>query len=256
MPDPLWLVLDAGNSAVKGGFFEGGALRNTFRLSATPDAWADELRTQLGKNRVARVGIASVVPDLTPELRLIAAHLTGAPVMIVHAGLRLPFAMGYRTPQTLGADRLASAAATWTRWGRPADAAPRPIVAIDLGTAVTYDVVDAEGTYRGGAIAPGPGLLRDALTRGTAQLPTVPLDLPATPLAASTREALQAGILFGCLDAVAGMLHRLTESLNATPFAVATGGWSTLAADQISAIDHTEPHLVLLGVQALLTLNP
>ena len=100
----------------------------------------------------------------------------------------------------------------------------------------------------------GPGLVRDALSRGTAQLPPVSLALPATPVGRSTAEALQAGILFGFLDGVRGMLGRLHHHLGARPIVVATGGWADFLKAHLDEIDHVEPHLVLHGIRTLMTL--
>lgn len=262
----MWLALDIGNSASKAGLFEGRHLRRAARFfvapGAPPDAWADALREALGPDlpRFARAGIASVVPAAIPAVRRalgeVLEETAGCPVCLITHRLRLPFALAYETPQTLGADRLAAAAAAWTRYGAARRTRPaRSVIALDAGTAITYEVVDAGGTYRGGAIAPGPRLLRQALQRGTAQLPSVPLDVPPRPDGRSTREALQSGLMHGFLDAAAGMLRRLSRTLGGAPVVVATGGWSGLLAERLSLIDHAEPHLVLHGIRALMALN-
>lgn len=253
----MWLVLDAGNSAVKGGLFEGETLRHTFRidleganLDAPPTAALD---AHVDFASIERVGLASVVPRLTVALKSFILARTGGPLTEVHHALRLPFALRYGTPHTLGNDRLAAAAAAWMRYGQDP---PRHVVALDAGTAVTYEVVDADGVYRGGPIGAGPLLLRRALSAGTAQLPTVPLALPSEVVGRSTREALQSGIMYGFLDGVSGMLDRIAERLGAEPFVAATGGWSALLHDHLGRIDHVDPHLVLHGIRLLMELNP
>lgn len=259
----MWLALDIGNTASKAGLFEGALLRRTARLSlapsASPKAWADALREALSQDlrRLTRAGIASVVPTATMAAQRALEETAGCPVCLVTHRLRLPFALAYETPQTLGPDRLAAAVAAWTRHGAAHDQRPaRSIVALDAGTAVTYDVVDAGGTYRGGAIAPGPRLLRETLHRGTAQLPHVPLDASVPAIGRSTREALQSGIMHGFLDGARGMLQRITEALGGdAPVVIATGGWGGVLAERLPLIDHTEPHLVLRGIRVLMELN-
>lgn len=251
------LVLDVGNSAVKAGVFEGGRLQRTARFARPADAaaaWRAALAAALPAAHPSRAALASVVPTSTPGAAAALEALTGAPPLVAAPGLQLPFAVGYETPETLGTDRLAAAVAAWMRYGR---AAPRTVVALDAGTAVTYEVIAANGVYHGGPIAPGPELLRAALHRGTAQLPEVPLEWPARRIGRSTREALQSGVMHGFVDAVDGMLRRLEADLGARPFVVATGGWADLLAAHLPRrIDAAAPHLVLEGLQALLELNP
>ncbi len=258
----MWLVLDIGNSAAKGGLFDGATLTRVFHVDpAAPGwrepslakQWTDRLAAALDGTAPERCGIASVVPAQTPRVQAALKQLTGQAPLIVSPALRLPFAMAYETPDTLGADRLAAAAAAWTRYGQPAN---RPVVAVDAGTAITYEVVTPPGTYRGGGIAPGPALLRRALHTGTAQLPEVPLGIPDSIIGPSTRSAIQSGIMSALLDSVSGMIARIRHKLPADPIVVGTGGWSTLLSTHLSAIDHVEPHLVLDGIRLLMSLNP
>ena len=254
------LALDIGNSAVKGGVFVDGLLRHTFRLdpapaSASAAGWEHVLRQALG-GAPQRAALSSVVPAATERVRTALQRAWGLDALLVHAGLRLPFALAYGTPATLGADRLAAAAGAWTHYGAPEG---RSVLALDAGTALTYEVVRAgpqEARYEGGAIAPGPVLLQRALAEGTAQLPAVPLDLPSSPIGGSTHEALQSGLLYGLLDSAGGMTHRLTRALSGPPpVVVSTGGWGAFLHDHLDGIDHHDPHLVLRGVHALMALN-
>lgn len=248
----MWLVLDAGNSALKGGLFREGELLRTFRVETdAADTWPARLRRHLGEPVLERAGVASVVPTVTERLRtLLAAHYD-APLLVVGPHLRLPFRLAYTTPDTLGTDRIAAAVAAWGHAARD----ERPVVAVDAGTAVTYEVVHG-GVYRGGAIGPGPRLLRRALHHGTAQLPEVPLHYPVDVIGTSTQGAIQSGLMHGFVDGVQGMLERLRRQLAEPLFVVATGGWGTLLTEQIEAVDVMEPHLVLHGIHALMTMNP
>lgn len=250
------LALDAGNSALKGGLFDGDDLAATFRLALRPneepEAWAAALAPHLAGRRVERAGLASVVPAVTAHLRTVVPDLVGVAPLVIRHTLALPFRLAYETPETLGTDRIAAAAAAFARYG---DEGRRGVVALDAGTAVTLEVVEAGGLYRGGVIGAGPHLVREALAGGTAQLPPVPLVLPPSAVGRSTREALQAGILYAFIDGVRGLLHRTAEALGAAPVVVATGGWSPFLAKHLDEIDDVDPHLVLRGIRVLMTLN-
>jgi len=258
-PEAAFLALDVGNSAVKGGLFVGDELARIFHVEvnlsepsseAAGDAWIRALRPHLADADISDIGLASVVPEAIPVAEQAVRTLTGADVVTVDADMPLPFEMAYDTPQTLGADRLAAAAAAWVRHRGPASER-RSVVAVDAGTAVTYDVVDAGGTYRGGAIAAGPVLMQRALRSGTAQLPTVPLVFPDQVIGRSTRDAMQSGIMWGFVDGVRGMLDRLASTLDDPPVVLLTGGWSPILADHLDGVDDIVPHLVLDGVRIL-----
>lgn len=261
----MWLALDIGNSAAKGGLYDGSAPESVFHLDWTdsplrqdpsPETWTRQLQAKIDGTAVHRAGIASVVPSLTGGARAALASLTGTAPTLVGPSLRLPFELAYETPETLGADRLAAAAAAWEQFGTTDDGAQRPVVAIDAGTAINYEVITPPGRYRGGAIAPGPALLRRALHGGTAQLPDVPLRFPSSVIGASTQMALQAGIMSALVDSVAGMIARIKDELQHDPAIVVTGGWRTLLNDHLDAIDYVAPHLVLDGIRLLMALNP
>ena len=252
----MFLALDVGNSAVKGALFEGGAPVRVFSVSVDADspdadssrAWGTALAPHLEDAAIDAVGIASVVPARADAVASALGARTDGPVTRVGPGLALPFELAYETPETLGADRLAAAAAGWGQFGAPG---PRSVIVVDAGTAVTCEVVHREGVYQGGTIAAGPTLTRRALRAGTAQLPEVPLALPDEPVGRSTQTALQSGIMWGLVDGVRGMTTRLAARLPDAPVLVLTGGWGALLADRLDAADHHRPHLVLDGVRRL-----
>jgi len=264
------LTLDIGNSAVKGGLFDGDELVSVFRAAGLPiadaatETWDQALRDHLKDAVVEQSGLVSVVPGAVGPAEQALRALTGSAVTVVSPEMPLPFELAYETPQTLGTDRLAAAAAAWVRFGRggaldedspnsAADAsAHRSVLAVDAGTAVTYEVVGREGVYRGGVIGAGPALVQRALHGGTAQLPDVPLSFPDDPVGRSTQSALQSGIMWGFVDGVRGMIDRLAATLPDDPVVVATGGWSRVLTDRLDRVDHAVPHLVLDGVRVLM----
>ncbi len=256
----MLLALDIGNSAAKGGLFDGPDLTHVFTVStdangidaSDPDAWADTLHSHLHDTSLRRIGLASVVPTATEAITDALRRISDAPIVQVRPTMPLPFTLAYETPDTLGTDRLAAAAAGWVRHGTIASS-PQSVVVVDAGTAVTCEVVHRDGIYLGGVIGAGPALVRQALTNGTAQLPDVPLALPNEPVGRSTQSALQSGIMWGLVDSVHGMIDRLAGTLPDSPHVVLTGGWGSLLSDHLDRVDHNAPHLVLEGVRILVT---
>ncbi len=255
----MLLALDIGNSAVNAGLFESDELirvasLDPFDPASEPretDHWRDAFASLLEDATIDRVGLASVAPARTEAVTSALQTLTRAPLTSVHPEMDLPFVLEYETPNTLGTDRLAAAAAGWVQYGREE---PRSVLVVDAGTAVNYEVIHRNGTYRGGAIGAGPDLLRRALRTGTAQLPDVPLTLPGQPEGRSTQTALQSGIMWGLLDSVRGMTNRLAQPLPDTPVLVLTGGWGSLLTEHLDRAPRHAPDLVLRGVR-LLTLR-
>ena len=245
-----FLAIDAGNSSVKAAVWSGAAWSPVSRWpsdGAPAEVWRGRLAALPGADRA---GIASVVPELTGALADAAREVTGTEPVRVSAALPLPFRMGYRTPDTLGADRLAVAVAAHALAGG------RAVVALDAGTAVTTEGVTARrgprspSVYLGGAILPGPDLLRRALARGTGQLPEVPWALPPSPVGGSTAEAVQAGLAVLLVDGLAGLVRRTVEVAGGDALVVATGGWAPWLAGHLE-IDRVVPTLVLDGVRRL-----
>ena len=249
-----WLILDIGNSAVKWGrFADSGTLTHTGRLALSPSrADAKAWRTALQADAIPeaqRVGIVSVVPQATRRAQPAIEAQFARPAQVLRVEGRLPFAMRYDTPHTLGTDRLAAAAAAWYAQG---PAHRRSVLAIDAGTALTIEVIDDTPAYRGGVIAPGPRLLRDALATGGAQLPSVDLTAPPHPIGTSTEYALQSGIVHGFEAMAAGLVERLANTLSDTPYIALTGGAASLLHDALPRVDTHDPHLVLRGTYRLL----
>ena len=256
----MWLTFDIGNSAIKGGAFEGNLLRHAFSLPHEPggmEVRLDEVISRMGNagHSIDRAGIASVVPDSAACLTRLLQDRGHATVQI-HSSMRLPFRLDSAGPETLGVDRLAAAAAAWVEYGKPSPHGdPRHVIVLDAGSAVTCEVVNRNGVYAGGTIGPGPELALNALHQGTAQLPDVAPEWSDTVVGRSTAEAMQSGIMYGFVEGARGLLRRIRETLQGEAFAVATGGWSHLLAEQAPEVDRTDEYLVLKGVRLLMALN-
>ena len=241
------IALDVGNTDTKAARWTGTAWSDRHRWPSTPDAVRAGLAAYLGREP-APVGLVSVVPVLVQVVEH-ASAAAGVPCRTVRAtDADLPLRMGYATPETLGADRIAAACAAHARYGRNEAGAARAVLVVDAGTACTLEVVDASGLYRGGAIAPGPRLLAAALGRGTAQLPEVEAAWPDALIGRSTREAIQAGVMVGFVGAVERLLVEAEAALGEPAVRVATGGHASLLGEHVR-FDAVEPDLVLDGVR-------
>lgn len=247
------LALDIGNSSVKALLFDGAS-------DAPKEAVTADIRDEYtARNLVERVvagrrldtiGYCSVVPAVEAYFEPLWESDRYPRPHVIGPQTPLPFRVDYETPKSLGADRIAVVAGAWALREDP-QFAERPMLVIDAGTATTIEVVDREGVYRGGPILAGPRLIRTALSRGTAQLPEVDLEVPVSPIGRSTQEALQSGIMYGYIDAVRGGVRRLLDEVGRDAQVVVTGGWSGLLCEHVSAITLVRPNLVLEGVALL-----
>ncbi|NND73194.1 MAG: type III pantothenate kinase, partial [Rhodothermales bacterium] len=201
----MWLLIDIGNTSTKvaacnpdGGGYEVITL-------ATASGEEQQLIDGLaGVATFERAIISSVVPDVRTRYEAILQRLNLTPV-IVSSEMTLPFSMGYRTPETLGADRIAGAVGAWD-YVRAEAGHEVNVVSVDAGTAVTFDIVTAKGMFVGGPIAAGPELLRMALSNDTAQLPDVALFMPADVISGTSEDAGRAGIMVGFAEGCMGII--------------------------------------------------
>lgn len=247
----MLLVFDVGNSTIKAACYAHDERQDTWRISLATDDWREGVVDALAREGVEQVGLCSVVPAVASEIRTLITRRGHLGLTIISPELRLPFEVRYETPHTLGADRLSAAAAGWRQHG----AGIARLVVIDAGTALTYEVIDAPGVYLGGAIAPGPELMRRSLASGTAQLPDVEIGTTDGPIGTSTRGAIRAGIFYTFVEGVRGMLHVLCADVRGPCRVVATGGWAAHLHEHIDRIDLVSPHLVVDGIQILVSMN-
>ena len=200
------------------------------------------------------IAICSVVPDAAAECSALLESLFSVPVLTIGSVLRLPFRLDYATPHTFGADRLALCA-----WSRHLFAG-KPVIAVDIGTAITFDVLDSSGTYRGGLIMPGIDMMSGALHSRTAQLPQVRIDKPANLLGRSTEECIRSGIFWGVVKEIEGLIDAIADELTRdsgqpAPEVIATGGNSRIIASELRAISVIDELAVLRGTDLLLRMN-
>jgi len=256
-PESLLLAVDIGNTHTVFGIYREEKLLADWRVTSMLQRTEDEVGTQvrqflegsgIDSSSVTGVGISSVVPNLTDVFAAMARKYFRSEPLIVGSNLDLGFTIHYDDPTSVGADRLCNAVAGYTKYGGP-------LIIIDFGTATTYDVVGTKGEYLGGVIAPGIETSAADLHRRAAKLPKIELHLPSATIARDTVSSMQAGILYGAIDSLNGMVQRLQTELKqqtgSSGKVIATGGFSQFISAQTSIISACEPTLVLDGVRLI-----
>lgn len=233
------LVLDIGNSSTKAALFQGHHLCRVERVPHTAPAGLVEL---LGRVGPARIALGSVASEALLDLEMLKAV---APVHVITTTGPLPIHSAYTTQASLGVDRIANAVAA-------SKAFPgRAVLAVDAGTCITYDLVDASGTYLGGAISPGMTMRGKAMHAFSARLPLV--QVPAVPalLGMSTGESLASGMHHGVRAEVLGMVHAFGE-YHPGMAVILTGGDAPRFAAALKFGIFADPSLTLRGLHAIL----
>jgi type III pantothenate kinase len=152
----------------------------------------------------------------------------------------------YDAPAEVGADRLVNAIAAFERYGRPTG---RPVIVVDFGTATTFDAISEQGEYLGGAICPGVQISADALFQRAARLPRIEVRRPAGIIGRNTIASMQAGLFFGYVGLVEGIVQRMRHELGEGAACIATGGLAEIIAPETKVIEAVEPDLTLVGLR-------
>ncbi len=247
----MLLAIDSGNTNIVFAVYDGDILRGEWRASTDSERTADELGvwlTQLltieGLNRldITAAIVASVVPAMVFGLKtLCRRYFRCEPLVVGDDGVDLGLSILLDRPEEVGADRLVNAVAAHKCY-------KGPLIVIDFGTATTFDVVDGEGNYCGGAIAPGINLSLEALHAAAAKLPRVAIGRPKQVIGRATVPAMQSGIFWGYLGLIEGLVSRIKEEFGSDMYVVATGGLAPLFADATKAINALDADLTLRGL--------
>lgn len=251
----MLLVVDIGNTQTVVGIYEGQRLLASWRIGTNRLNTADELRSivlplmsaeGLDPAGIHRAAIASVVPQLTGAWQQAVRDVNGIEMLCCNAETAASlFAAHYPNPREIGADRVADAVAASARYGAP-------VVVVDFGTATNFEVIDRDGYFVGGIIAPGLQTSAGALTSHGALLPATALTAPALPIGTNTVEAIQSGVMLGEADRVDGLVRRIFAQLGYEATVVATGGLAETMAPLCSTITEVNPNLTLEGLRLIL----
>ena len=222
----MLLLIDIGNSNIVVGCYADGALGQEARIATdlvkTSDQYCMDLKNllmlyEIDQKSIEGVIISSVVPPVLNSVRTAVYKLTGKRPLVVGPGMKTGLNILLDNPASVGSDLVVGAVAALHEY-KP------PIIMIDMGTATTIAVVDANGAYIGGCISTGVRVSAEALTGRTAQLPGISLEAPKKAIGRNTIDAMRSGIMLGNACMIDGMIERIEEELGQKATVVATGG--------------------------------
>jgi type III pantothenate kinase len=253
------LAIDVGNSQIYGGVFSGGLLKLRFRRTSKSGASSDEigvfLRSVLRENgldpsEVHRIGICTVVPEVSHSLRNACVKYFDRNPFLLQAGVKTGLKIRYKNPLEVGADRIANAIAAVEEYP------DQDLLIIDFGTATTFCAISAQKEYLGGVITAGLRISMEALENQTSKLPAVEIIKPESCLGRTTVDSIQSGLYYGTIGQVKEIRERIAHEAfgGRTPRVIGTGGFASLMANA-GIFDEENPDLVLKGIWIALNMN-
>jgi type III pantothenate kinase len=250
----MLLVIDVGNTNVTLGIFENNDLKLSFRATTQITRTSDEyglLLVDLIKSRnisvkdIDAVTISSVVPKVMHSLTSAIIKYFNVTPLIIGAGTKTGIKIAATNPKEIGADRVVDAVAAYEIYGGP-------VLVIDFGTAITYDLITEDGSFIAGVTSPGLRIAANALWNETAKLPEIEIAMPDTILAKETVTSMQAGLVFGCIGQTEYIVKRMLEESGIKPCKViATGGLGKIISNATDVIEVYDPDLTLKGLKII-----
>ncbi|MDR2196937.1 MAG: type III pantothenate kinase [Coriobacteriales bacterium] len=249
----MFLAADIGNTQTTLGLFDGEDILAHWRVATIATDTADELAVRLHNlftlsglevGLIDDIGIASVVPPLTKQWRLVAKRFTAHPALILDSSMDSGLVISYQSPSEIGADRIAAAVGAIALYGPP-------VIVVDFGTATNIEVVDRNGAFVGGIIAPGLATSAEALFRAAARLAKIDIEVPPHVIGKTTREAVQSGLTYGEIDRIDGLVRRVIDELGYPATVVATGGLSSHVVRLSDTIQVVDDNLTLKGLNVI-----
>jgi type III pantothenate kinase len=252
------LCIDVGNTNIVLGVFQADRMLNHWRLRTERDMTSDELGilirslfapVNLEINTIQATIISCVVPALLSTFREFCLLYFKHEPLIVGPGTKTGMPINYDTPREVGADRIVNAVAAYGKYATG-------LIVVDFGTATTFDYISGEGTYEGGAIAPGILISAEALFQKASKLPRVEIFArPKTAIAKETMGSINSGLIYGYAGMVDGIVARIKKEIGSDLTVVATGGLAPLIRSEASSIDYVEEFLTLEGLKTIYKLN-
>lgn len=243
-------VLDVGNTNTVLGVYSENELKYHWRIETSRNRTEDEfgmiikslfIDVGLEFKKIEGIIISSVVPPIMFALERMCEKYFGMNPLVVGPGMKTGLNIKYENPREVGADRIVNAVAGIDKYGGP-------LIIVDFGTATTYCYINEQKQYMGGAIAPGIYISTEALYTKAAKLPRIEITRPDEIIGKNTVQAMQAGILYGYVGQVEGIVSRMKEQSKENPTVIATGGLASLIAKESKMIDIVDPFLTLQGL--------
>jgi len=248
----MLIAFDIGNTNITLGVFDNGSLVNVYRLPTnihySSEYYADLLNSTVKEN-VTECIIASVVNGLDVLFADIVKSIYGVNSIVVNSNIDYGIDVGFDNNGELGADRVANTIAAHNLY-------TGTVIVVDFGTANTFDVIDTEGKYIGGLIAPGINIQLNSLSKCTSKLPNLTPEESDKIIGTNTTDSIMSGVIRGTACMVDGMLYEYEKELNCSVTTVITGGLGNLISKYMKhTIDDINPNLTLLGLRELFVLN-
>ncbi len=250
----MLLAIDIGNTNTSLGIFDGENLIEHWRIATVRERTADELGvlirqmlalSNLNYQKISAIIVSSVASaQLNFTFQKMSEKYLGQAAIFVDATFDFGLQIKYNPPSSLGIDRIVAAVGATEKYGKPC-------VVCDFGTATTIDAVNSKGEFLGGIITTGMNLLADALFQNTSKLPKIEIKKPENIIGSSTVHSIQAGIYFGYIGLVDGIIEKMFAELGEKPAVVATGGFAKLIAESSEKIEIVDETLMLEGLRII-----
>ncbi len=253
----MLLAIDIGNTNLVLGIFKEKNLITNWRIFTEKDKTPDEYGisilnlfhfSNINPSTISGVAISCVVPPLTIVFSQMSKKYFKIHPLIVAPGIKTGLAILYDNPHEVGADRIVNGVAAYYKYGGPC-------IIVDFGTATTFDAISEKGEYLGGAIAPGPYISAEALSKKTAKLPHVEIKKPKNVIGKSTVTSIQSGLYYGYIGLIEKIISQMKKELGSNTKIISTGGISKEITDHIKMIRYHDPHLTLEGLRLIYERN-
>jgi type III pantothenate kinase len=243
----MLLTVDVGNTMTAAAVLQDDSIVHRGRVP-TPEQWTSghffRLLSRAMSGKVKAAIVSSVVPRLDRALAADIRRSCKLPPVFLDERTATGIALKIDRPSQLGADRIADCAGALALFSPP-------LIVIDSGTAITFDLLNAKGEYCGGCILPGIGIAAKSLAENTAKLKNIAFAIPRSPVGTNTTESIRAGIYFGTIGALQHLIACYREVLGPQSRVVATGGLLHNFQGKVHGIDACEPDLIFLGLRRI-----
>ncbi|TRZ93984.1 type III pantothenate kinase [bacterium] len=241
----MLLAIDIGNTNISLGLFKGQRLRRRYSIATKrSSSVSQQFKNIFSRNKVNDVVICSVVPEETCNLQTALKKFFPKKVRVIGKDIIVPMKNLYRKPSQVGQDRLVNAYAGARLYGNP-------LIIVDLGTALTFDIISRNREYLGGMILPGFKISLDALADRTALLPLVKLKAPRELIGRSTKSSILSGMVYGFAVLVDNLVKKIQDEIGNDALVVVTGGDINLIKKYCYELERVDPDLTLKGLNLL-----